>query len=83
MEAQLRHDIASKAAIDAFLDALLVADGNVSWGLKKVIPLTRTVNYWAANSMTRPMTLARAMAAEKGRGEEVSIFNNTPPEQIF
>ena len=29
------------------------------------------------------MTLARAMAAEKGRGEEVSIFNNTPPDANF
>jgi hypothetical protein len=81
--AQLRQDFASKAAIDAFSDALSVADGNVSLGLKKVIPLTRTVNYWAANGTTRPMTLAREMAAEKGRGEEVSIFNNTPPDANF
>ena len=55
----------------------------MSRGLKEVIPLTRTVNYWAANGTTRPMTLARAMAAEKGRGEEVSIFNNTPPDANF
>jgi hypothetical protein len=84
------QDIASLAALDAYLDPMMVQDANVSWGLWKVIPLLQNVDYWAANGTTRPMTLARAMAAEKHhgktekrRGEVVSIVDHTPPPADF
>jgi hypothetical protein len=80
------QDVASLAAMDAYLDLMMVQDANIIWGLKKVIPLLQNVNYLAANRTTRPMTLARAMAAEKlcgeakkRHGEVVSIVENTPP----
>ncbi len=51
-----------------------------------MIPLSRNVNYYAANRTRMQMTLARAMAAEKHCGEaetrcgEVgSIVDHTPP----
>ena len=73
--AQLCQDVAS--------DASLAADGNVSRGLKKVILLTRTVNYQADNGTSRPMTLDQVTAAKKGCGDVVSIANNTPPDAKF
>jgi hypothetical protein len=69
---------------------MMVQEANVSWGLWKVIPLSQNVNYWAADKTTRPMTLVRAMAAEKCRGEAekhcgevVSIVDHTPPPANF
>jgi hypothetical protein len=59
------QDVASLAAMDAYLDTTMVQDANVSQGLWKVILLSHNVNYWAADRTTRLMTLARAMAAEK------------------
>jgi hypothetical protein len=72
--------------MDAYSDLTMAQDANVSRGFPKMIPLPQNVNYCAANGMTRPMTLARAMAAKKRggvaeicRGEMVSIVGNTPP----
>jgi hypothetical protein len=80
--AELHQDCASLAAIDAFSDPTMASDANVGRGLKTVIPLSRTVDYRAVDGTTRPMTFARAMAAEKRRGEVVSIADNTPPAII-
>ncbi len=84
------QDVASLAALDAYLDPTMAQDANVSWGLRKVIPLSQNVDYWAADGTTRPMTLARAMAAEKRHGEAekrcgdvVSIVDHTPPSADF
>jgi hypothetical protein len=84
------QDVISLAAMDDYLDPMMAQDANVSQGLQKVIPLLQNVNYCANNETTRPMTLARAMAAkklcgkaEKHRGEVGSIVDNTPPPASF
>ena len=61
----------------------MLSDANVGWGLKTVIPLSRTVHYRAVGGTTRPMTYAGEMSAEKCSGEVVSIANNTPPAINF
>jgi hypothetical protein len=80
---ELHQDCGTLAAIDAFSDPMMVLDANVGRGLKTVIPLSRTVHYRAVGGTTRPMTYARAMAAEKRGGEVVSIADNTPPAINF
>ena len=76
--------------MDAYSDAMMAQDANLSWWLWKVIPLLQNVNYRAAEKTMRPMTLARAMAAEKRcgeaekrHGEVVSIVDHTPPPANF
>jgi hypothetical protein len=72
--------------MDAYSDAMMAQDANLSWWLWKVIPLLQSVNYCATEGTTRPMTLARAMAAEihcgeaeKRGGEVGSIVDHTSP----
>ncbi len=84
------QDVASLAALDAYSDRTMVQDANVSWGLRKVIPFLQNVDYRVADGTTRPMNLARAMPAEKHRGEAekrcgevVSIVDHTPPPANF
>ncbi len=69
-------------AIDAYSNLIMAADANISWGLQKVIPLTRLVKYCTEDGSKRPMTLAKAIAAQKRRGE-VSVVNHTPPAVNF
>ncbi len=45
--------------------------------------LSAPLSYCCADGSTKPLTLAQAMAAEKCRGDEVSIVNNTPPAADF
>jgi hypothetical protein len=80
---ELLQDIATLAGINVFLDPMMVLDANVSWGLQKMIPLLQTVNYCVVDGTTRPMTLARVVAAKKRRGEVVSIVDSTPSAANF
>ncbi len=84
------QDVASLAAMDAYLDLMMAQDANVSRGLWKVILLLRNANYCADDGTMRPMMLARVMAAEKHCGETekycgevVSIVDHTPPPADF
>jgi hypothetical protein len=70
--------MATLAAIDAYSNPIMAANPNVSRGLRKVIPLTGLVKYCAEDWSKRPMTLAKAIAAQKHRGE-VRVIAHTPP----
>jgi hypothetical protein len=62
---ELFQDVATLAAIDPYLNPIMAANANISRGLQKVIPLTRLVKYCTEDGSKRPMTLAKAIAAQK------------------
>jgi hypothetical protein len=79
---ELLQDVATLTAIDSYSNLIMAANANVSRGLQKVIPLTGLVKYCTEDGSKRPMTLAKAIAAQK-RQREVSVVNHTPPAINF
>ena len=62
---ELLQDVSTLSAIDAYSNPGMVADANVSRGLRTLVPLSGPVNYRAEDGSKRAMTLVAAKAMER------------------